>query len=200
VEGLGGGRAPRRRRFEVVGLEAENIATDSESVEDVERVEDVEEEASDVVEAMVVQHDLLEPDKELVLENLQLIKNVAKREAGYGVCLVELREKLRRIGELDSFRSRLIAAELSRVRARLYEIGLTLLKSFEDCSSIGDTFLEDLCERVKTRRISASMLRSVKGSSEPWIVLSLLRRYHPTCYRVVVGEVEVALPRSSPLL
>ncbi len=177
VEGLGGGRA--RRRLEPVGEDYEPAEAESPVTDEVEEVEPDDQPAED--EEVVGGPAAHAGDPGVTLEALA---SMARREAVYGSCLVELRDKLRRAGELDGFRAKVIAEEVRRVRSRLRSYGAYALTLSGSCDAVPDPVLRELCREAEA---SGAAPAPHNGAQEPWVVLSLLRRYHPQCYRLVAG-------------
>lgn len=134
--------------------------------------------------------------------SISSISKLAKRFAVYGTCIVELRDKLRRLKKLDSETKYLINAELRYVRVWLYLLTLKAMKVLEEegvkpnavCSVLGryDPTLGKLCAQVRGKGVPKYVEREARrgnpGASNPTIILALLKKYHQKCYDVIVGS------------
>ncbi len=179
VEGLGGGRA--RKRFEKVVEEYEAVDTGFEEVgEDAEPV-------TDEYEAVAEEYEIVPTERlaEKLETDARILARLAENEAIYAECLVELRDRLRRLGELDDFRRREIERELRYVRARLYRYALEA-KAIGACNT--SPVLVELCERISRSGPPSYVGRIESGAENPAIILMLMRRYLPHCYERIAGR------------
>ena len=182
---MGGGRA-RTRRYEVVDACSESVDADYELPEPEE--EPVPADAEPVGDEFEVVGGPATWLGEEAPETLRALEAIARREAEYAECLVELRDKLRREGALDEFRRRVLDREIRYVRARLYHYGeLAYRVTGGTCEGL-DATLRDLCQRAADGVPGYVGAALREGPSDPYVVLGLLRRYHPTCYSRIVGR------------
>jgi len=183
---------------------AESIGGEEEVVKEVEEVVG---ESYEIVKTSVARDKVEEGPLNIIEQTYYLppsissLSKLARRFAVYGTCLVELRDKLRRLKRLDIDTRRLIDAELRYVRVWLYILTLKAMRVVEMegvrpnavCSVLGryDPVLGKLCARVREKGVPKYVERETRrgnpGASNPAIILALLKHYHPKCYDVVVG-------------
>ncbi len=183
---MGGGRA--RRRYEPVN--DEKVEYEVELVEGVDELVGAEVEEIEDVEVVgpgegVVSS--IDSSSWLLPRSVKAIELLVLREAVYGGCLVELRRKLRELGELDDYRLKEINREIAFIRSRLYELGLHL-ETLTGCRRQSG-LIAKLCEWVRSHGPRYASVR--RGADNPQLLLYLLKLYLPDCYRLVTGEARV---------
>lgn len=200
-----------QHRYEIVEEEpiTEAVAEPVEEEEEVvAEVEEIVGEGYEVVGTPATGRSGVEDSPLSIIEqvyylppSVSSISKLARRFAVYGTCIVELRDKLRKLKKLDIETRRLIDAELRYVRVWLYLLTLKAMRIVEAdgvkpnaiCSVLGryDPVLGKLCARIRGKGVPKYVEREARrgnpGASNPTIILALLKHYHPKCYDVIVS-------------